>query len=180
MFIKIKNHLINLAHVTDIIIHEKEKEILFFFSNASDSHLKYTVSGKDGKGQIISQAEYDRLVDLCSIDGYEGADGLLDIMDPFKDLNPLKCVGFEEFLQMEHGAQFVGTKDTIVDGYADWISDMDPEDLIRLGDKYAKVKAAAFGRCRACGCTDEHACQGGCSWLTPAHDLCSACGGGDH
>lgn len=27
--------------------------------------------------------------------------------------------------------------------------------------------------CRECGCTNEEACPGGCSWIEP--DLCSAC-----
>lgn len=30
-------------------------------------------------------------------------------------------------------------------------------------------------RCRICGCTDDHACPGGCSWVAP--DLCSTCEG---
>jgi len=29
--------------------------------------------------------------------------------------------------------------------------------------------------CRFCGCTDDHACPGGCSWVDPAHTICSAC-----
>jgi hypothetical protein len=28
-------------------------------------------------------------------------------------------------------------------------------------------------KCRICGCTDNKACEGGCSWVEP--DLCSAC-----
>ena len=28
-------------------------------------------------------------------------------------------------------------------------------------------------KCRDCGCTDEHACLGGCYWVEP--NLCSAC-----
>lgn len=28
-------------------------------------------------------------------------------------------------------------------------------------------------RCRVCGCTDDHACEGGCSW--EEEDLCSSC-----
>lgn len=28
-------------------------------------------------------------------------------------------------------------------------------------------------RCRVCGCTDDWACEGGCSWVE--EDLCSAC-----
>lgn len=31
------------------------------------------------------------------------------------------------------------------------------------------------GSCRLCGCTDEHACDGGCFWI--AEGLCSACVG---
>lgn len=29
--------------------------------------------------------------------------------------------------------------------------------------------------CRACGCTEDYACPGGCSWVDPT--LCSACHG---
>ena len=31
----------------------------------------------------------------------------------------------------------------------------------------------AAGTCRKCGCTDNHACPGGCYWIEP--DLCSRC-----
>ena len=31
------------------------------------------------------------------------------------------------------------------------------------------------GTCRECGCTDTHACDGGCSWVDAEHTLCSAC-----
>ena len=30
-------------------------------------------------------------------------------------------------------------------------------------------------RCRVCGCTDDHACPGGCYWVE--EDLCSECVG---
>jgi hypothetical protein len=33
------------------------------------------------------------------------------------------------------------------------------------------------GTCRVCGCTEEHACDGGCSWVDRACTLCSACAG---
>lgn len=35
--------------------------------------------------------------------------------------------------------------------------------------------AAQFGVCRLCGCTDERACPGGCSWVDETHTLCSSC-----
>jgi hypothetical protein len=31
------------------------------------------------------------------------------------------------------------------------------------------------GTCGVCGCTDERACRGGCSWVDKQHTLCSAC-----
>lgn len=31
------------------------------------------------------------------------------------------------------------------------------------------------GTCCQCGCTDDNACDGGCSWVDPEHTLCSAC-----
>jgi hypothetical protein len=33
----------------------------------------------------------------------------------------------------------------------------------------------APGTCRWCGCTDERACDVGCSWTDRTHTLCSAC-----
>lgn len=33
--------------------------------------------------------------------------------------------------------------------------------------------AAAVRACRVCGCTDDHACPGGCWWVEG--DLCSTC-----
>lgn len=31
------------------------------------------------------------------------------------------------------------------------------------------------GRCRWCGCTDEHGCAMGCSWANRQATLCSEC-----
>lgn len=31
------------------------------------------------------------------------------------------------------------------------------------------------GTCSQCGCTDDNACAGGCSWVDEDHTLCSAC-----
>ena len=36
-----------------------------------------------------------------------------------------------------------------------------------------KLGAALPATCRACGCTVDRACEGGCSWVAPA--LCSSC-----
>jgi hypothetical protein len=43
------------------------------------------------------------------------------------------------------------------------------------GDLYERPDLAALGirSCRECGCTDDHACEGGCAWLED--DLCSQC-----
>jgi hypothetical protein len=31
------------------------------------------------------------------------------------------------------------------------------------------------GKCVGCGCTEEHACEGGCSWVDADRLLCSTC-----
>jgi hypothetical protein len=31
------------------------------------------------------------------------------------------------------------------------------------------------GVCTECGCTDDHACEGGCTWVDERHTLCSRC-----
>lgn len=41
-------------------------------------------------------------------------------------------------------------------------------------------KAASFrlnrpGKCRACGCTQDHACPGGCLWSDQTRTHCNAC-----
>lgn len=45
----------------------------------------------------------------------------------------------------------------------------------RIGAPPALPDLNVFGirQCRICGCTDQHACPGGCSWA--AEDLCSRC-----
>jgi len=42
-----------------------------------------------------------------------------------------------------------------------------PDGLVMLSFRPAR------GICRVCGCTDEEACEGGCTWVEP--DLCSSC-----
>lgn len=44
------------------------------------------------------------------------------------------------------------------------------EELLFRG--YSRVQVDER-RCRACGCTDDRACPGGCWWVEA--DLCSAC-----
>lgn len=40
-----------------------------------------------------------------------------------------------------------------------------------------RFKYPRVGVCRVCGCTDSHACAGGCFWEDAAHTLCTACAG---
>lgn len=40
-----------------------------------------------------------------------------------------------------------------------------------------KITRPRSGVCRVCGCTDQHACDGGCSWADASHTLCTNCVG---
>ncbi|SDU42173.1 hypothetical protein [Jiangella alkaliphila] len=54
-----------------------------------------------------------------------------------------------------------------------WLPPLDDPRVTRYPDQpAAQVKKRS---CRECGCTDDDACEGGCSWVEP--DLCSTCGG---
>lgn len=39
----------------------------------------------------------------------------------------------------------------------------------------APAPIAEQGKCRVCGCTEDHACEGGCSWADEAQTLCTSC-----
>lgn len=44
---------------------------------------------------------------------------------------------------------------------------------IRIPPKPDFIGEGIQRKCRICGCTDDHACPGGCYWIE--NDLCSAC-----
>lgn len=47
------------------------------------------------------------------------------------------------------------------------------EELLGLGQLLDVFWTGLEPRCRACGCTDDRACLGGCDWVDD--DLCSNC-----
>ena len=59
------------------------------------------------------------------------------------------------------------------------ITSNSPSTAAKVGPEAAKAlmatSAGNIRTCRACGCDDFHACEGGCSWTE--QDLCSACAG---
>jgi hypothetical protein len=59
------------------------------------------------------------------------------------------------------------------------------EHPLKLEEKLQKAAAAVRqwaiaqlprGVCRTCGCTENHGCPGGCSWVDGTETLCSSCG----
>lgn len=51
----------------------------------------------------------------------------------------------------------------------DWDWDVLPSGLVVCGE------CSDARKCRVCGCSNHHACPGGCGWVED--DLCSVCGG---
>jgi hypothetical protein len=62
-------------------------------------------------------------------------------------------------------AMIVASADSDVDGYAELY-----DELIQLEKTAGEFDEIA---CRVCGCTEDNACPGGCSWAGP--ELCSRC-----
>lgn len=52
---------------------------------------------------------------------------------------------------------------------------IDPDPMGRRGGRARDELVLERGVCRACGCTDERACEGGCAWVDVDHTLCSTC-----
>lgn len=70
------------------------------------------------------------------------------------------------------GIDFVHlVEDRLVD--AGLFSQEDVDALRARTDALALVGDNGRRACKVCGCTDDHACEGGCFWV--AEDLCSAC-----
>ena len=44
---------------------------------------------------------------------------------------------FEEFLQERHGAQYIGTKDCMVDDFDDWLTYLSPSEWINYGQWFS-------------------------------------------
>lgn len=40
-----------------------------------------------------------------------------------------------------------------------------------------KAQTTQAGTCRVCGCTDQEACEGGCTWVEATQSICSVCFG---
>ena len=47
---------------------------------------------------------------------------------------------FEQFVIDTHAKQYIGCKDNMVDDYDGWIENLDHEDYLIMGEKYALVK----------------------------------------
>ena len=48
---------------------------------------------------------------------------------------------FEDFLMEKHAEQHVGTKETLVDDFNEWLGTLEPEYFIEYGDMFAKEQS---------------------------------------
>ena len=78
--------------------------------------------------------------------------------DPdFEELDPVKATALANVTQLLRGDR------DVTDSF-----------VIEMAHSFeAYLRDEPTRRCGMCGCTDDHACQGGCSWVSP--DLCSRC-----
>jgi hypothetical protein len=57
------------------------------------------------------------------------------------------------------------------------ISEKVSKELLGMPEQVDSEEVSEEMICRVCGCTDSHACEGGCYWVEPR--LCSKCVGRD-
>ena len=46
---------------------------------------------------------------------------------------------FEDYLQMKHCSQHIGTKDTLIDDFESWLEEIGIDGIIEAADKYAAI-----------------------------------------
>ena len=94
-------------------------------------------------------------------------------MEPSKRDAAIKhfLTGFQAALaDVDNAGELVGVQLTTEEELErDGIALPIPADMVVLADG----DVIQGGVCRVCGCTDLHACEGGCFWVAP--DLCSVC-----
>lgn len=47
---------------------------------------------------------------------------------------------FEDFLREKHGEIYTGTDDNMIDDYEEWLSDLDIEAWVTMGNWYGNIK----------------------------------------
>jgi len=50
----------------------------------------------------------------------------------------MKLETFEEFLMDKYADQHIGTKETLVDGFNDWLGELEVDDIIEYADEFNK------------------------------------------
>lgn len=82
----------------------------------------------------------------------------------------IDAVRAEEAKRLEEHAKLL--RDEL--GFADRGNLMPTAALNRMYEALRRIEVTP-GTCRYCGCTDNAACAGGCSWADDAETVCSAC-----
>ena len=87
-------------------------------------------------------------------DHYTVAEISKEVLIQFK-INALKKVvgvrvakrkNFEDFLQEEHADDYIGTKDSMVDDYSEWLEKLGIDEWVEFGDKFANtIRKGVYG-----------------------------------
>ena len=47
---------------------------------------------------------------------------------------------FEDFLEEKHAEEHIGTKETLVDSFNDWLGELEIDDVIKYADEYISIQ----------------------------------------
>ena len=53
----------------------------------------------------------------------------------------MKKIDFEDYLQEKHSEQYIGLDDDMPDDFSDWLTNLDPQELIDYGQDFAEKVA---------------------------------------
>jgi hypothetical protein len=103
-----------------------------------------------------------------------GSQALIHFSDAEPDPRGTRHVELGIALALELDVIVIGRPENIFH-QSDFVARFDSWAEFLAGLAPARIVRASVATCRVCGCTDEKACDGGCSWTEP--DLCSTCAG---
>lgn len=90
---------------------------------------------------------------------------------PRANLGPAVNITFEMVVPNQGSYR---NKTVLLEDLAKEVRDRKHAGVMKKGGAYrVELTVEPIASCRKCGCTENHACQGGCWWVEP--DLCSSC-----
>ncbi|MEG0943251.1 MAG: hypothetical protein RSF86_06435 [Angelakisella sp.] len=151
----------------------------WFGAMPDETFLRYLINTSDTKSMVFRwNSIQENKLDLAQAEASLQTQGLTDedmaaIQEVIDYCKEEITYDMDELAKLFADYKKFGGTDSSLEAGMEKVLKWQAEMELLSGDNYLQKQ-----KCRVCGCTDDHACPGGCYWVAP--DLCSRCAdGGD-